>query len=103
MKWWKRAGDMGRKVTPATWLRRWCAQCDRSWERTETRWRQCGELATDIGQQPKFVLPHRGVNGGSGTSLKNQIEWSFHRHLRALEPCVLEDCEQLSRAGLRSQ
>ena len=41
--WWRRYGDMESKRQPATWLRRWCAPCDRRWERIGTRWRQCGE------------------------------------------------------------
>jgi hypothetical protein len=40
----------GRKRQPATWLRLWCAPCDKSWERAATSWKRCGELATGIGQ-----------------------------------------------------
>ena len=36
------------------------------------RWRPCGELATDIGQQPEFALPAR-------------VEWRFMGEPQ--EPC----------------
>ena len=43
------------------------------------------------------------LNDALGASLKNQVERSFHGHLRGPEARILEDCEQLGRAGLRPE
>src|SRR4051812_32716953 len=80
---------MEKKRQPATWLKRWCAPSDKSWERTGTRWKRCGELATDIDRRPESALPALGLTVPQGRASRIRLNGVSRATLALRNPASL--------------